>query len=163
MAEVIRRFSGSYRFLSNFYQIPVVLSFTHDGEKMSFKMPSVENAFQAAKIDSKIPNRVQLTESFQTMTASESKKAGRRVPRRDDWDDIRVKVMYALLVQKFKYPTLRALLISTGDAELIEGTTWGDRFWGVDENAGGIGENHLGKLLMRVREEILVERSNQVP
>ena len=42
-------------------------------------------------------------------------------------------------------------LVDTGDQPLIEGNTWGDRFWGV---CGGTGMNHLGRLLMEVREEL---------
>ena len=53
------------------------------------------------------------------------------------------------LIQKFSDKKLQKKLIDTGDAELIEGNWWGDKFWGVCE---GEGENHLGKLLMEVRE-----------
>lgn len=41
--------------------------------------------------------------------------------------------------------------LATGDAILIEGNTWGDRFWGVCE---GFGQNHLGHVLMRVRVQL---------
>ena len=44
---------------------------------------------------------------------------------------------------------LREKLIATGDKELIEGNHWNDRFWGV---CRGKGQNHLGKLLMELRE-----------
>jgi predicted NAD-dependent protein-ADP-ribosyltransferase YbiA (DUF1768 family) len=33
--------------------------------------------------------------------------------------------------------------------ELIEGNWWGDTYWGV---CNGVGENHLGKLLMKIRD-----------
>ena len=46
---------------------------------------------------------------------------------------------------------LRSLLVATGDRELIEGNTWGDTFWGVDKNTGQ-GENHLGRILMELRD-----------
>ena len=35
---------------------------------------------------------------------------------------------------------------------LIEGNEWGDTFWGTCD---GIGENHLGKILMRIRNEMV--------
>ena len=35
--------------------------------------------------------------------------------------------------------------------ELIEGNVWNDTFWGV---CNGKGHNHLGKILMKVRDEI---------
>ena len=46
-------------------------------------------------------------------------------------------------------PELRTKLADTEDEELIEGNTWNDTYWGV---CRGVGENHLGKLLMEVRE-----------
>jgi len=46
---------------------------------------------------------------------------------------------------------LRDQLLATGDAELVEGNTWGDTYWGVDSRSGK-GENMLGKILMETRE-----------
>ena len=50
-----------------------------------------------------------------------------------------------------KNETLKTNLLKTGDAMLIEGNTWGDRIWG---QVNGVGENNLGKILMRIREEL---------
>lgn len=52
---------------------------------------------------------------------------------------------------KMSEPKLRSQLLSTGTAELVEGNWWNDRYWGV---CNGRGENHLGKILMRIREEL---------
>lgn len=43
--------------------------------------------------------------------------------------------------------------LSTGDAELVEGNTWNDTWWGVNATTGK-GKNMLGRLLMQVREEL---------
>ena len=52
---------------------------------------------------------------------------------------------------------LRTLLASTGAARLIEDTApSGDRYWGA---AGGLGENHLGRCLMRLRSSLRGELS----
>ncbi len=59
--------------------------------------------------------------------------------------------MAGLLVQKFQHPELAALLRATDDAELIEGNTWGDTFWGVCK---GKGANNLGRMLMEIRSTI---------
>lgn len=61
--------------------------------------------------------------------------------------------MSGLVRQKFnhRYPELRTKLLSTGDLEIIEGNHWGDTFWGV---CNGTGENHLGRILMQVREDL---------
>ena len=48
---------------------------------------------------------------------------------------------------------LKWRLIATGDAYLEEGNTWHDTCWGVDAKTG-VGENHLGKILMKVRSEL---------
>jgi predicted NAD-dependent protein-ADP-ribosyltransferase YbiA (DUF1768 family) len=62
--------------------------------------------------------------------------------------------MYEEVSLKFYvYKNLGDMLLSTGDELLIEGNTWGDTYWGVDLKTG-IGENKLGKILMKVREEI---------
>lgn len=57
--------------------------------------------------------------------------------------------MRALLMVKFAPATeLAERLLATGDAQLVEGNTWGDTFWGVCD---GVGENHLGRLHMWIR------------
>ncbi len=43
-------------------------------------------------------------------------------------------------------------LLATWPADLQEGNTWGDTFWGV---VNGVGENHLGNILMDVRQAIV--------
>ena len=58
-------------------------------------------------------------------------------------------VMRAVLAAKFSDPDLQACLIATGDAELVEENTWGDRFWG---RTRGVGKNMLGHLLMELRD-----------
>ncbi len=64
---------------------------------------------------------------------------------------MKVDVMFGLIQQKFSNPTLRTMLLDTGEAELVEVNNWGDTFWGVFQSYG---ENNLGKLLMKVRAEI---------
>ena len=60
--------------------------------------------------------------------------------------------MYEIVKAKFEQnEDLRKRLINTGDEELIEGNTWGDKIWG---KVKGEGQNNLGKILMRVRKEL---------
>lgn len=52
---------------------------------------------------------------------------------------------------------LKKKLLETGDAELIEGNYWHDNTWGqcyCPRCKNKIGENHLGKLLMKIRESL---------
>ena len=55
---------------------------------------------------------------------------------------------------------LQKKLLETDDAILIEGNTWGDTYWGM---CAGIGENKLGQLLMKIREEIITNGGNNEP
>lgn len=85
-------------------------------------------------------------------TPNLAKRLGRQAPIREGWDKLKTDVMYELVRQKFRqHPQLSEQLLSTGDANLVEGNWWGDKFWGVCK---GEGENHLGLILMRVRQEI---------
>ena len=73
---------------------------------------------------------------------------------RQDWHVIKERLMRDFIRKKFESPFLADRLIKTGDAELIYGNTWNDRFWGV---CRGTGENWLGKILMDVRKELIQE------
>lgn len=60
--------------------------------------------------------------------------------------------MYEIVKAKFtQNEDLKQRLLETGDMYLEEGNTWGDRTWGT---INGKGQNRLGKILMKVREEL---------
>ena len=132
----IMEFRGAYRFLSNFYP----------ENEPYYK--TAEHYFQAAKAATQ-------DEHDWVMAAESPGKAkyrGRCVDLRPGWDDDKINVMTNVVREKFQDPTLRSWLDSTGNAELIEGNDWGDTFWGVDSQTGE-GENHLGQILMQIRQE----------
>ena len=136
----IQQFRGEFSFLSNFYPVKITYG--------SCVFDSVEAAFQAIK--SKDWN---VRKQFEGLSPSVAKALGRRIALREDWNEIRLKVMEYLVREKFKNEFLRKKLLSTGDAVLIEGNYWNDKFWGVDLRTNQ-GENHLGKILMKVRSEL---------
>lgn len=139
--RAIHRFSGQYRFLSNFFELPT--SIVWDG----MKFRTVEHGFQAAKtLDTVLREMIR-----DAPTAAQAKAMGRGLKLRTDWHDVRIMVMEDLLQAKFAIPLMRKRLLDTGDLELVEGNDWRDTFWGV---CGGVGENQLGKALMRIRAEI---------
>ncbi len=73
---------------------------------------------------------------------------------REDWDMVKQDIMYGIIRAKFtQNPDLCDKLLATGALMLIEGNDWDDRYWGVDKHTGE-GKNHLGKILMRVRNEL---------
>jgi ribA/ribD-fused uncharacterized protein len=135
----IDSFTGEHRFLSNFY-IPAPVSLN------GVIYPSVEHAYQASKSDNELV-RFQFTYG----TPGDAKRLGRIIKLRKNWELDKEAVMFGLLRKKFLIPNLKQKLLDTGDAELIEGNTWGDTYWGV---CNGIGQNRLGVLLMKVRSEL---------
>ncbi|MDO5134021.1 MAG: NADAR family protein, partial [Eubacteriales bacterium] len=109
-----------------------------------------EAAFQAQKTFSD-----DFRTTFTTLAPSEAKRKGRRVRLRQDWEQVKDGIMEEIVRAKFtQNPELRKQLLATGNADLIEGNHWNDRYWGVDARTGA-GENHLGKILMKIREELL--------
>lgn len=134
------KFRDQYAFLSNMCPCEVV-------DEYGIKYKCVETAFQAAKT-----NNVQDRAFISNLNGPSAKKAGRRVKIIPNWDKERLNVMYRLLKQKFSNPELLSkLLYITG--EIVEDNTWGDTFWG---KCNGEGENHLGIMLMKIRDEALV-------
>lgn len=87
--------------------------------------------------------------------ASGAKRLGRMVKLRADWDAVRIDAMRTCLALKFDADSPLAIqLRRTGDAELVEGNDWNDTYWGVVD---GVGENHLGLLLMERRALLRAE------
>jgi N-glycosidase YbiA len=139
--NTIDKFSGEYRFLSNFWLAEVEM----DG----LTYPCVENAYQAAKNFDRERRKM-----FLSLTPGQAKNEGRKAIMRPDWEDVKILIMTQLVRDKFnRNKSLQERLLQTGDLELVEGNTWGDTFWGV---CNGEGTNHLGKVLMKVRAELLV-------
>jgi hypothetical protein len=136
----ISSFSGEFQFLSNFYPCRIKYE--------AIVYPSVENAYQAAKsLD--LQERMEMSK----LSAGKAKRRGNKLQLRAGWNDIKLGIMEDLLRKKFRQRDLKALLLTTGDSEIIEGNTWGDTYWGV---CGGTGENKLGQLIMRIRNELRI-------
>ena len=65
-----------------------------------------------------------------------------------------IGIMEEIVRCKFtQNPHLADRLLKTGSRKLVEGNTWHDTCWGVDTSTGE-GENHLGEILMKIREEL---------
>lgn len=138
--HTINRFSGPYKFLSNFYPTPV--------EYNGHVWQSSEHAYMSAKSN----NPHYLSQLKQCSTSGQAKQLGRVVELRKDWEQVKNYVMLEVLRVKFaKDSPLAFCLLATGDLRLVEGNTWGDTYWGVCK---GVGENWLGRMLMQVREEL---------
>ncbi len=150
----IDAFTGAYHALSNFSPALVTL----DG----VAYPTVEHAYQAAKTLEPEAREGILAAS----TPDLARKMGRRLTARPDWPEVRVEVMRDLIRQKFANDGPRKVLVTTGDAELVEGNTWHDNFWGqcrCPRCAGAAGLNWLGRLLMETRERLKTEGGPMPP
>ena len=137
---VIDDFRGEYFFLSNFYSAEV----TYEG----YTYKNNEAAFQAQKDLSR-------REEFINLNPMMSKIKGKKVKLRDDWNEVKVSIMEEIVRCKFdQNPNIKEKLINTKGKTLIEGNKWNDTFWGM---CNGKGENILGKILMKLREEYIKE------
>lgn len=137
----ITEFEGEYEFLSNFYEVSV--------EYNGLTYGSSEAAFQAQKCMTD-----EERQAFTKYSPDKSKRAGKRVKLRSDWEDVKLKIMEDVLRAKFtQHKDIAERLIDTGGKILIEGNDWGDVFWGADSQTGE-GENHLGEILMKIRGEL---------
>jgi ribA/ribD-fused uncharacterized protein len=139
----VEGFDGDFRFLSNFCPAPI------EFERILY--PRVEHAYQAAKAT----DRAERERIAALATPGRAKRAGAKLLPRADWLAVKLEIMEELVLLKFRtHADLRALLLATGACYLEETNTWGDCFWGA---CCGTGDNHLGKILMRVRERLRTE------
>ena len=129
--------------LSNFETTP----FEVDGVSYG----SVEHWFQASKtLDSARQSAIRLASS--PSKAAKMGRAKKATLLREDWEDVKDKVMYVGCLAKFAQNTgLWAVLDSTQSATLIERTK-NDVYWG--DGGDGRGQNRLGEILMEVRAEL---------
>lgn len=133
----IRGFRDTYAFMSNFYGAPVMYN--------GIRYVNSENAYQAQKEPARATD-------FTNLQPNQSKKLGRTLNIRKDWDAVKLQIMYEIVRAKFtQNKPLARQLLRTGQRNIIEENYWNDTYWGV---CRGTGENHLGKILMRVRSEL---------
>lgn len=144
MAEIIHFYSIADEFgcFSNFAAYPIEL----DGKRW----PTSEHYFQAQKFEEPHHREsIRLTKS--PMIAARMGRDRKKKLRRD-WESVKVAVMRKAVRAKFtQYDDLRAILLATADALLVEHTE-NDDYWG--DGGDGSGKNVLGRILMEVREEL---------
>ena len=122
MSNIITEFRGAYRWLSNFQLVPHGV----------FGYPTIEHAYQAMKSKNPIyRDKLKQTAEHDAPTPGQAKRLGRTIQIRSDWDEIKYSVMEHCIARKFLYGSdLGQQLLDTGDAELVEGNTWHDNYWG---------------------------------
>lgn len=145
--KIINWFKDEYSFLSNFEPCQI----TYEG----IAYLSTEAAFQAQKSSNK-----KVRNLFSRLNPSESKLLGRNIIVREDWDNIKFKIMFNICSIKFSQEPFKSKLLETGDLYLQEGTYWHDQIWGVCycPKHNGEGRNELGKILMKIRDSLRFEQ-----
>lgn len=161
--------SFRYREFSNFHPVSV------QWKGKSF--PSIEHAYQFAKYEeladkpiSDLLNLVDLQESDQKklkpflkltflefmmnskVTAGSIKMLAHTLPDTHISPFQRMICMAELSLQKYSQEPFQSILQNSGDGILIEGNTWQDTFWGIDQETKE-GHNILGRLLMMIRDQ----------
>jgi ribA/ribD-fused uncharacterized protein len=161
---VIERFRGDFFFLSNMQPLDHWIE-TDQG----FLVSTAEHAYQAAKfLDPTVHQRV--SEAYDVSLVKKawsdgvaSKELAHRfieegTAMRHDWEVAKQAIMLVIVRQKFlRNSDLAEKLVMTAGQDISEGNNWGDRYWGVDPVGSTNGYNHLGKILMTVRTELLNE------
>lgn len=144
----IDKFDGEFRYLSNFAIYPT--------EYEGILFPTSEHAYQASK--SLIIEERKTFLLPQNKEPGKAKHLGRKLTLRPHWDGIKNDVMLVIVQDKFnRHLDIRQKLIDTAPAELIESNFWHDKWYGVCtcEKCNGKGLNWLGRILMKVREDLI--------
>lgn len=134
--------TGEYGCFSNFSRHTVFLK--------GKRWPTTEHFFQAQKFHgTEHEEKVRLAK--RPMEAA-SMGRDRKRPLRRDWESVKDQLMLEAVRAKFtQHDELKAILLGTGDARLVEHTE-NDSYWG--DGGDGSGKNRLGQILMQVREEL---------
>jgi ribA/ribD-fused uncharacterized protein len=131
-----------YGCFSNFYAAPIFLR----GKRWR----ASEHFFQAQKFaGTPYEEEIRLCPSPRIAA---NKGRSRKHPLRPDWERVKDALMREAVLTKFtQHADMRAILLGTGDALLVEHTP-NDSYWG--DGGDGSGRNMLGRILMSVRDEL---------
>ncbi len=133
---------GEYGCFSNFSRHPVWLK--------GKSWPTSEHYFQAQKFAG--TTHEEDIRKAKTPGLAAQMGRDRKRPLRRDWEAVKDGIMHEVVLAKFsQHADLKDVLLATGDAKLVE-HTFNDSYWG--DGGDGSGQNMLGQILMRVREEL---------
>lgn len=149
LAEKMDEFIGFYPreffCLDNFSSFAVLYN--------GVKYPTVEHAYQALKFIDTAPEIAQ--EILDSFSAHEAKiiAQANKSKQNPKWTEINIRIMEELLRLKLEQnPYVKTKLLQTKDYLICEDSPK-DSFWGIGPNRDG--QNQLGKLWMKLREELL--------
>lgn len=119
---------------------------------LGHRWPTSEHAYHAAKFVDTAPEIVELLRGARSPHDALRIAQEQKSKRAEDWDERKVAVMYEICRLKLLQNSyvLQKLELS-GDLEIVEDSPK-DAFWGWGPNRDG--RNELGKIWMRLREEL---------
>lgn len=129
----------SYQTVEHFYQ-----AYKANNMLEHIIISKAETPYEAKKLGNKVQ------QPFQDFIGKKNPRNGVKFK---DIQEVKLYVMRFALECKFAIPEWRQQLLDTKDEEIIEWNNWNDKFWGVSIKDCK-GKNHLGRLLMEIREEI---------
>ncbi len=145
MDEVIGFYPREFYCLDNFSSFKVEF----DG----FLYSSVEEAFQAFGFLEIAPEIAEQIKKSHSAHEAQKIAEANKDKRRKDWEEIKLSVMEDLLKAKLNQnPYVKKKLLETKNYMIVEDSPK-DNYWGWGENRDG--QNHLGKLWMKIRDEII--------
>jgi ribA/ribD-fused uncharacterized protein len=144
---VILEFTKKYWFLSNFYPVKIY----YDG----IFYPTVSHAYHAQKLLDVYNKKIISQVPEETLIVDFIDNNFRDWEKDPLFKFKKFEIMNSLLRIKFSNPILLARLLKTGYENLIYGNHFHMNFWGscLCGRCNNSGENHLGKILMLIREE----------
>ena len=144
MDEIIGFYPREFYPLDNFSSFKV--------EWNGYLYSSLEEAFQAASFIGSSEELVEKVKHSHSADEAQRIAYANRDKQRKDWNEVKVGIMEELLRLKIEQnPYVKKKLLQTEDYLIVEDSPK-DSFWGWGPNRDG--ENQLGKLWMKLREEI---------
>ncbi|KDQ52773.1 hypothetical protein JAAARDRAFT_210423 [Jaapia argillacea MUCL 33604] len=115
--------------------------------------PTSEHLFQAFKFMDTRPDIAENIRRCRGPREALKVATDNRPHQRHDWQSVNIRTMDLVLYHKFtQHPSLKASLLGTGSAQLIEDSPH-DNFWGCGPPPR-TGRNELGIALMRLRDHL---------
>lgn len=118
----------------------------------TLRFTSVESFYQAMKtLDQTV------REEISHLGPTQAKRRGRQVDLRPDWDAAKLKVMEYGLSRRYVPGSFDAKKLMGCQGDIVEWNRHCDIYWGccLCDDHKGIGENHLGILLMKLRDDLI--------
>lgn len=141
---------GKKEGLSNFSLHPVYI------EKFGH-FPTSEAAFQAYKNPN---NNEYILKQQKSLSPFISKKLAKKCNIREDWDIVKNNIMYNIIRNKFKQnKIIQYKLLNTGLRKIVK-IDKNDHYWGNGKTNNGF--NMLGNILIKVRNELYIENTNNL-